>query len=110
MGKYALLLQQLMKAVTSTQGPSLQEIAEDIEELQKAEEMVRFQLRHGNDLLAMDSLRDCDVSYFIETVCKTLFKMHCNIIKIMMNKIGECERARKIITTKRVPCVARARR
>lgn len=63
MGKYALLLQQLMKAVTSIQGPSLQEISEDIEELQKAEEMVRFQLRHGNDLLAMDSLRDCDVSY-----------------------------------------------
>lgn len=61
MGKYALLLQQLMKAVTSIQGPSLQEISEDIEELQKAEEMVRFQLRHGNDLLAMDSLRDCDV-------------------------------------------------
>jgi hypothetical protein len=24
--------------------------------------MVRFQLRHGNDLLAMDSLRNCDVS------------------------------------------------
>lgn len=63
MGKYALLLQQLMKAVTSVQGPSLQKISEDIEELQRAEEMVRFQLRHGNDLLAMDSLRDCDVSY-----------------------------------------------
>lgn len=62
MGKYALLLQQLMKAVTSVQGPSLQKISEDIEELQRAEEMVRFQLRHGNDLLAMDSLRDCDVS------------------------------------------------
>lgn len=62
MGKYALLLQQLMKAVTSIQGPALQEISEDIEELQKAEEMVRFQLRHGNDLLAMDSLRECDVS------------------------------------------------
>lgn len=29
---------------------------------QAAEEMVRFQLRHGNDLLAMDSLRECDVS------------------------------------------------
>lgn len=62
MGKYALLLQQLMKAVTSVQGPVLQEISEDVEELQRAEEMVRFQLRHGNDLLAMDSLRDCDVS------------------------------------------------
>lgn len=30
--------------------------------LQASEDMVRFQLRHGNDLLAMDSLRDCDVS------------------------------------------------
>ena len=29
---------------------------------QAAEEMVRFQLRHGNDLLAMDSLREVDVS------------------------------------------------
>ncbi|KAI8121287.1 Puratrophin-1 [Lucilia cuprina] len=54
MGKYALLLQQL--------GSALQEIAADVEELQKAEEMVKFQLRHGNDLLAMDSLRDCDVN------------------------------------------------
>lgn len=62
MGKYALLLQQLMKAVTSIQGPTLQEITEDIEELQKAEKMVRFQLRHGNDLLAMECLRECDVN------------------------------------------------
>ena len=23
--------------------------------------MIKFQLRHGNDLLAMDSIRDCDV-------------------------------------------------
>lgn len=74
MGKYALLLQQLMKAVTSIQGPSLQEIAEDIEELQKAEEMVRFQLRHGNDLLAMDSLRDCDVWIKLHS-----FKFHMEI-------------------------------
>ncbi|XP_014257199.1 puratrophin-1-like isoform X3 [Cimex lectularius] len=51
MGKYALLLQQLMKA-------SRQEAAE----LKEAETMVRFQLRHGNDLLAMDSLKDCDVN------------------------------------------------
>ncbi|RZF45672.1 hypothetical protein LSTR_LSTR010395 [Laodelphax striatellus] len=51
MGKYALLLQQLMKA-------SRQEVPD----LRDAETMVRFQLRHGNDLLAMDSLRDCDVN------------------------------------------------
>ena len=30
--------------------------------LQRAIDMVKFLLRHGNDLLAMDSLRDCDVS------------------------------------------------
>ena len=30
---------------------------------QSALEMVRFQLRHGNDLLAMDSIRNCDVSF-----------------------------------------------
>lgn len=76
MGKYALLLQQLMKAVTSVQGPSLQKISEDIEELQRAEEMVRFQLRHGNDLLAMDSLRDCDVS---ESFTKMPLKMQKNL-------------------------------
>lgn len=52
MGKYALLLQQLMKVTRS-----------DVTDLQEAEAMVRFQLRHGNDLLAMDSLRECDVSY-----------------------------------------------
>lgn len=52
MGKYALLLQQLMKASGN----------KDATDLASAESMVRFQLRHGNDLLAMDSLRDCDVS------------------------------------------------
>lgn len=64
MGKYALLLQQLMKACQSVQqsGATTAEFLEDLEELQRAEEMVRFQLRHGNDLLAMDSLRDCDVN------------------------------------------------
>ncbi|XP_058122091.1 uncharacterized protein LOC131294118 [Anopheles ziemanni] len=63
MGKYALLLQQLMKACADVQHTnSNPEMLEDLELLQKAEEMVRFQLRHGNDLLAMDSLRDCDVN------------------------------------------------
>jgi hypothetical protein len=57
MGKYALLLQQLVKA----QGEGGE--AGQVTDLKAAEAMVRFQLRHGNDLLAMDSLRDCDVSY-----------------------------------------------
>uniref|UniRef100_A0A672LYW7 Pleckstrin homology domain containing, family G (with RhoGef domain) member 4 n=1 Tax=Sinocyclocheilus grahami TaxID=75366 RepID=A0A672LYW7_SINGR len=30
--------------------------------LRAATEMVKFQLRHGNDLLAMDAIRDCDVN------------------------------------------------
>lgn len=34
-------------------------------ELTEAQKMVQFQLRHGNDLLAMDSLKDCDVSSFL---------------------------------------------
>lgn len=59
MGKYALLLQQLMKAVS----PDAPENSADLEDLKNAEQMVRFQLRHGNDLLAMDSLRECDVSF-----------------------------------------------
>lgn len=57
MGKYALLLQQMMKASLS---PSLERIQE-LGDLKQAEEMVRFKLRHGNDLLAMDSIRECDV-------------------------------------------------
>jgi len=51
MGKYALLLQQLMKIAKG-----------DMEHLRQAESMVRFQLRHGNDLLTTDSLRECDVN------------------------------------------------
>ncbi|XP_062574245.1 pleckstrin homology domain-containing family G member 4B-like isoform X2 [Saccostrea cucullata] len=54
MGKYALLLKQIMKECP----PSDQEF----QDLRAAEQMVKFQLRHGNDLLAMDSLRECDVN------------------------------------------------
>lgn len=95
MGKYALLLQQLMKSVTSIQGPSLQEISEDIEELQKAEEMVRFQLRHGNDLLAMDSLRDCDVSVVTSFVLPLESQYQSNF-----SPTGECERAGPFVASK----------
>ncbi|XP_047487825.1 uncharacterized protein LOC125038370 [Penaeus chinensis] len=54
MGKYALILKQLLKECARGD--------EHYEDLQSAQEMVQFQLRHGNDLLAMDSLRDCDVN------------------------------------------------
>ncbi|XP_073411070.1 pleckstrin homology domain-containing family G member 4B-like isoform X2 [Dendrobates tinctorius] len=55
MSKYALLLKDLIKECGEAQD---QELAY----LRAAEEMVKFQLRHGNDLLAMDAIRDCDVN------------------------------------------------
>ncbi|XP_038070447.1 puratrophin-1-like isoform X2 [Patiria miniata] len=53
LGKYALLLRDLIRECR----PSDQELTS----LKTAEEMVQFQMRHGNDLLAMDSIKDCDV-------------------------------------------------
>lgn len=105
MGKYALLLQQLMKAVTSVQGPSLQNISEDIEELQRAEEMVRFQLRHGNDLLAMDSLRDCDVNWASFNSYSFLFFFF--IIFEILSLLGKCQGTRAASSAKRVFGMAR---
>ncbi|XP_039978884.1 puratrophin-1-like, partial [Xiphias gladius] len=55
MSKYALLLTDLIKEVGVAQEAEL--VA-----LQAATNMVKFQLRHGNDLLAMDAIRDCDVN------------------------------------------------
>lgn len=62
MGKYALLLQQLMKACPELPEGSSERAVAERDDLKAAEEMVKFQLRHGNDLLAMDSIRECDVS------------------------------------------------
>uniref|UniRef100_A0A3B1JSF4 Pleckstrin homology domain containing, family G (with RhoGef domain) member 4 n=1 Tax=Astyanax mexicanus TaxID=7994 RepID=A0A3B1JSF4_ASTMX len=47
MSKYALLLKDLIKEVTEAQ-------EQELSYLRAAAEMVKFQLRHGNDLLAMD--------------------------------------------------------
>ncbi|KRY75502.1 Puratrophin-1 [Trichinella pseudospiralis] len=55
MGKYVLMLEQLIKACSSSE-------REQLELLKDAKDMVIFQLRHGNDLLAMDLIRGCDVS------------------------------------------------
>nr|XP_056718836.1 puratrophin-1 [Euleptes europaea] len=55
MSKYALLLKDLIKQCGEAQ-------EQELFYLRAAEEMVRFQLRHGNDLLAMDAIRDCDVN------------------------------------------------
>ncbi|XP_047007681.1 puratrophin-1 isoform X2 [Ictalurus punctatus] len=55
MSKYALLLKDLIKEVSEAQ-------EQELYYLRAAAEMVKFQLRHGNDLLAMDAIRDCDVN------------------------------------------------
>ncbi|XP_062987116.1 pleckstrin homology domain-containing family G member 4B [Elgaria multicarinata webbii] len=55
MSKYALLLKDLIKECSAGQ-------EQELSTLRAAEEMVRFQLRHGNDLLAMDAIRGCDVN------------------------------------------------
>lgn len=65
MSKYALLLADLIKEVGSAQEAELAALL-------TATDMVKFQLRHGNDLLAMDAVRDCDVS-FICCFCFFLF-------------------------------------
>ncbi|XP_017394790.1 puratrophin-1 [Cebus imitator] len=54
MGKYALLLQELARAC---RGPT-----RELSALQEAQSLVHFQLRHGNDLLAMDAIQGCDVN------------------------------------------------
>ncbi|XP_062997591.1 puratrophin-1 [Elgaria multicarinata webbii] len=55
MSKYGLLLKDLTRQCGEAQ-------EQELFYLRAAEEMVRFQLRHGNDLLAMDAIRDCDVN------------------------------------------------
>ena len=67
MGKYALLLAQLIKLSSEAlhKDSKLECVKmHEVHDLISAERMVRFQLRHGNDLLAMDSIRECDVSFF----------------------------------------------
>lgn len=53
--KYSLLLQDVLREC----GPDQQGA---LEEAHKALEVVQFQLRHGNDLLAMDAIQQCDVN------------------------------------------------
>ncbi|XP_013911001.1 PREDICTED: puratrophin-1-like [Thamnophis sirtalis] len=55
MSKYALLLKDLIGTCGEAQ-------EQELAYLRAAEQMVRFQLRHGNDLLAMDAIRHCDVN------------------------------------------------
>lgn len=53
--KYSLLLQDMMVEC----GPGQNR---EITEVKAALEVIHFQLRHGNNLLAMDAIHHCDVS------------------------------------------------
>ena len=62
MAKYALLLKEIVRVCSQIKLVLTEEMLEDYEQLEKAESMIRYQLKHGNDLLAMDSIRDCDLN------------------------------------------------
>ncbi|XP_065125127.1 puratrophin-1 isoform X1 [Paramisgurnus dabryanus] len=53
--KYSLLLLEILEDCVPDQ-------CGEREEIQAALEVIRFQLRHGNDLLTMDAIRDCDLN------------------------------------------------
>lgn len=67
MSKYALLLKDLIGTCGEAQ-------EQELAYLRAAEQMVRFQLRHGNDLLAMDAIRHCDVCIDQAGVCAGLLR------------------------------------
>lgn len=82
MSKYALLLKDLIKEVSEAQ-------EQELYYLRAAAEMVKFQLRHGNDLLAMDAIRDCDVShvYTSQNPPESLLpKIPCFSVHVVMMK------------------------
>lgn len=78
--KYSLLLQDVFAlsglCAQSTYAPDLTSGEREREraEIQAAAELVRFQMRHGNDLLTMDAIRDCDVrrrTFVLFSVCRS---------------------------------------
>ncbi|KAB5584132.1 hypothetical protein PHYPO_G00103910 [Pangasianodon hypophthalmus] len=55
--KYSLLLQDMLQECEATSHKAPEQA-----ELQAALEVIQFQLRHGNNLLAMDDIQECDVN------------------------------------------------
>lgn len=43
--------------------PDLTSSERESAEIQAAADLIRFQMRHGNDLLTMDAIQDCDVRF-----------------------------------------------
>lgn len=73
--KYSLLLQDMMRECDPGQ---IREIAE----LKAALEVIHFQLRHGNNLLAMDAIHHCDVRRTLVALALVL----CNLIIMITRK------------------------
>ena len=65
--KYSLLLQDMMREC----GPGQ---SRELAEIKAALEVIHFQLRHGNNLLAMDAIHHCDVRRALTIV---LLVRHC---------------------------------
>lgn len=59
--KYSLLLQDMLRECDSESRRGRERV-----EIQGALEVIQFQLRHGNNLLAMDDIQECDVSWSLE--------------------------------------------
>lgn len=74
MGKYALILKQVLKECP--------ENSPDYQELQSAEEMIRFCLQHGNDLLAMDALQ---VKSLRPNMQEIMTCGHCDVRSLQCN-------------------------
>lgn len=55
--KYGLLLQDMLRECETGAHAGHERL-----EIQTALNIIQFQLRHGNNLLAMDDIQDCDVS------------------------------------------------
>lgn len=55
--KYSLLLKDILAECGPRQ-------TKEIAEVKAALEVINFQLRHGNNLLAMDAIRHCDVRLY----------------------------------------------
>lgn len=61
LGQKTLLTPSVCAQGTATADLTSGERERERAEIQAAAELVRFQMRHGNDLLTMDAIRDCDV-------------------------------------------------
>ncbi|XP_061622683.1 uncharacterized protein LOC133474725 isoform X2 [Phyllopteryx taeniolatus] len=72
--KYSLLLQDILALTASywpqditddaagVRDPELSSRERERADIKAAADLVRFQMRHGNDLLTMDAIQDCDVN------------------------------------------------